>query len=97
MTLLEETEDDIFTFGHKIADIDYITIYNQENKKTENFTWTMFKEWSTSYHLSQILPDIYIVFLDGSWMECHEYDGEQWWVNRKKPSKGCLRVIKKEQ
>ena len=47
-------------------------------------SWNEFKKiadfnYSNSYGSIEIPIDLVVVFLDGGWLERHEYDGSEWW------------------
>jgi hypothetical protein len=85
MNFLAETIGAITDSGHAPEDISFIGSIESGH----SCTWPEFKEladfeYDSGYGAQKVATDLKIIFLDGSSMWRHEYDGSEWWMYQKK-------------
>lgn len=97
MNLLMETKDDMKRYYNKtLTDIDYINLCDKGDPWEDcvdyrSVGWTEFTRWAKQYsdydagYGAAEVPEITIVFKDGSWLSRWEYDGSEGWRMNKKP------------
>lgn len=59
-----------------------------------SMTWEEFariadSNYDAGFGAQHVARDLVVVFTDGSWLERGEYDGSEWWADRRAPLRGA--------
>ena len=101
MNLYYETLDALERNGKTESDIDYFNLMDGGSNHPYNFsheyytvdTLREFKKYASTYsdynngYGLQVVPPIFVVFKDGSWLSRWEYDGSEGWEYNEKPKR----------
>jgi hypothetical protein len=84
--ILTETREILAASGHKETDVAFVDLHGG------SVEWAAFvavadTEYDCGFGQPYVSQDLMIVFIDGSWLERHEYDGSEWWEYKATPTR----------